>query len=37
MIPSRRLIMLALMMTVPLFMGGIPDLLPDAIPALGQF
>ena len=37
MIPSRRLIMLALMMTVPLFLGGIPDLLPDAIPALGQF
>jgi uncharacterized protein (DUF58 family) len=35
MIPSRLLITLALLLATPLFLGGVPDLLPAGIPLLG--
>ncbi|MEZ6129222.1 MAG: DUF58 domain-containing protein [Planctomycetaceae bacterium] len=35
MIPSKRLILLALILTVPLLSGGIADIFPDAIPGPG--
>ena len=36
MIPSRRLIMLAILLTTPLLLGGVEDIAPDAIPVLGS-
>jgi len=35
MIPSKRLIALALLLAVPLLLGGMPDVFPDVIPGLG--
>lgn len=36
MIPSRLLILLAVILTAPLLLGGVPDLFPDSLPGLGQ-
>ncbi len=36
MIPSRLLILLAVLLTTPLLLGGVTDVVPDVVPGLGQ-
>ncbi len=35
MIPSRRLIVLAILLTTPLLLGGVADVMPDVFPGVG--
>lgn len=37
MIPSRTLIFLAVLLTTPLLLGGVPDVFPEWLPGLGVF
>lgn len=36
MIPSRLLIFLAILLTAPLLLGGVPDVFPSGLPGLGE-
>ena len=36
MIPSRILIFLAVLLTTPLLLGGVPDVFPEWLPGLGD-